>query len=218
VLQGVYWYDRIHNVPMEWAFGGGVLLLTAYMALWWFLFRTLLASKTLSKPQQYILIAGWVAAFVFNLLNPDSLLSLMLLFIWMAFVDSGSTHLNERLLPVWIRLGFGVLLLSLAYTTLFIPTRTLKQLNQQRTIPDLEQRFNLLETSFRQATIGKMEVADQAVTITLDVMQASDLPQDAKTFCYQKALTLWGGSMSATTSFDTISGAAGLLTVGSQRL
>ncbi|GAB3991129.1 hypothetical protein GCM10028807_20440 [Spirosoma daeguense] len=203
-LEGTDWYDRVHSVPLEWAFSGGILGLLLYVAIWvvgsWQLIRS-----GLPVLQKCVLTAGLASYFLFNLFNPDSMLALQGFFLLLAFIDTSFQNTakeNSRLVntqfsvstPVWLlptRLAITVSLLLFAYFAISIPVKTLRQLNQFNQKPTLFERATLLEQTYRTATVGKTDVADQLVTLALSSLNDTNLSAADKQGCYDRAVAIW---------------------------
>ncbi|GAB3691706.1 hypothetical protein GCM10027592_09940 [Spirosoma flavus] len=199
--EGSDWYDRVHNVPLEWAFSTGILGLLAYLSIWIAgLFQ--LIRSALPFLQKYVLAAIFAGYFVFNLFNPDSILALQGFFLLLAFVDTsftkesaGSTATyRETGRPVWLLPAQGVALVglvSLAYFAIVIPAKTLRQLNQFNRQGSLFERVTLLEQTYRTATVGKIDVADQLVTLAMSSLGDANVSAVDKQGCYDRAVSIW---------------------------
>ncbi|MBD2700828.1 O-antigen ligase family protein [Spirosoma sp. BT702] len=200
--EGSDWYDRVHNVPLEWAFSGGVLGFLAYLAIWaGGLFQ--LIRSSLPAMQRYVLIAVLTAYFIFNLFNPDSILALQGFFLLLAFIDTSFTKdglqsVTPQLAtnrPAWLLPVRGVAiagLVILAYFAIITPAKTLRQLNQFNRQSSLFERVTLLEQTYRAATVGKIDVADQLVTLALSSLNDANVSAVDKQGCYDRAVNIWG--------------------------
>lgn len=200
-LEGTDWYDRVHNVPLDWAFSGGIIGLIAYLFIWFAgIFQ--LHRSTLPYLQKQILTAGLVAFFVFNLFNPDSTLALQGFFLIVAFIDTYSTDKgvdiitssSSAILPTWLKAGRLFIIPSLLLLTYFaaiVPIGTLRNLNQLILQPTFIGQISLLEKTYQSATIGKIDVADQLVSLTLSVLNDPSISATDKQIYYKRAAAVW---------------------------
>jgi Flp pilus assembly protein TadD len=84
------WFDRAHNVFLDWLVASGLVGLLAYLSLYVFLLRGIWKSK-LSMAEKGVLI-GLVAGYaVHNLFVFDNLASYVMFFALLAFVNSFTT-------------------------------------------------------------------------------------------------------------------------------
>lgn len=94
------WFDRAHDIVLDWLIAGGLLGLLSYFgifaALLWLIWR----SKRFSLVDKAVLISFTAAYFVQNLFVFDNLVSYMYFFILLAFVHAESTA--EMFEPGWL--------------------------------------------------------------------------------------------------------------------
>ena len=87
------WFDRAHNIFLDWAVSSGVLGLLSYLSLYAALLYVLWKNKNFSYLEKSI-IAGLVAAYAFhNFFVFDNLISYILFFSLLAYVSTGSGHI-----------------------------------------------------------------------------------------------------------------------------
>lgn len=101
------WFDRTHNVFFDWLIAGGFLGLLSYLALFYVLIYTLWKKTHLNKesPLYDILeksvITGLLTAyFVHNFFIFDNLVSYILFFILLAYVNQQGVRVNKESMPV----------------------------------------------------------------------------------------------------------------------
>jgi O-antigen ligase len=189
------WYDRTHNLFIDWLFSAGILGLSGYLFVWLCLVQRLRTKRNVTPFERVTLSSIFVSYFLFNLLNFDSLLSLQLFFILLAFVDtatsstsptsvSASTLSLRWLLPA--RIGVLTLAVTLFVYSVYRPYRTLRALDRQNLLTDAQQRIMALESIYNNEPGRQLDLSDAATSLTLSVLQ-STLPPTTKQFCYQRS-------------------------------
>lgn len=200
------WFDRSHNVFMDWLIAGGALGLLAYLALYfsaiWTMWCSKYAKSHKNSKNEFIekaLLTGLlVAYFVHNIFVFDNLISYILFFIVLAYIhfafnekdlisDFQIKDLNSKLI-MYGPIVFVVLVLSLYFFNIryiqanryimngLIPKTEAGEKPQDALYRSLE--------SFKKATaidgIAKMEsreqLAQQALNINNQIAEAN-LPQ-----------------------------------------
>ncbi|WP_332367801.1 tetratricopeptide repeat protein [Spirosoma telluris] len=193
---GYSWYDRAHNVLIDLGFSAGILGLLAYLFLWICLIGRLRTTNSLlSSLDRRILGALFMAYFFFNLFNFDSLLPLQLIFLLLAFIDISpvsTASVSPSPNSFWVPVSQGVatlLITGLAIYSVYQPYRTLRALDRQNKLADIQERTRALETIYQEATGRQLDMADNMVSLALSVLQ-SNQPESAKQLCYQRATAL----------------------------
>jgi O-antigen ligase/cytochrome c-type biogenesis protein CcmH/NrfG len=119
------WFDRAHNMFLDWLVAGGLLVIIPYLALFYFIFwylwkRDILGLNFLEKS----VITGLMLAYIFQgLFVFDNLFSYLLFFSLLAYVHAHSSD-EKVVLPNWMKQGvvtqsISVLLVILALFTLY---------------------------------------------------------------------------------------------------
>jgi O-antigen ligase/tetratricopeptide (TPR) repeat protein len=124
------WFDRAHNVVLDWLVAGGVLGFLAYLSLFAALLYLLFKNKNLSTVDKSILV-GLIAAYFFhNLFVFDNLISYIYFFSLLAFVHAMSVEgkpdvnwitrffENKKYAPV-LKFGLPVVSAVVAITLLY---------------------------------------------------------------------------------------------------
>lgn len=89
------WFDRAHNIFLDWAIAGGLLGLLSYLALYGVLIWMIW--KSLFTFEEKTILVGLLAAYFFhNLFVFDQLVSYILFFSLMAYVHSSSGGTIEK--------------------------------------------------------------------------------------------------------------------------
>lgn len=84
------WFDRAHNIVMDWLVNGGILGLLAYFAIWlalYFGIFRLLYTRKVSKSEGIVLLVGPMAYFIQNLFVFDNINTYILFFTFLAYVN-----------------------------------------------------------------------------------------------------------------------------------
>ncbi len=193
---GYSWYDRAHNVLIDLGFSAGVLGVLAYSFIWVSLVGRLRISNALvNRLDRGLLGAIFVAYFFFNIFNFDSLLPLQLTFLLLAFIDASPLQpISEivRPLPAWIsisRILIIGLIAGLGVYSVYDPYRTLRALDRQNNLTDIQERTKVLETIYHEDSGHQLDMADNVTSLAISVLQ-SNQPEPVKQFCYQRASVL----------------------------
>ena len=114
------WYDRVHNVILEWLIIGGIIGLLAYLALWGaVLFQLWQKGNRLNVKVKIILSGFLMAYFVGNLSLFDNLLSLMAFMIVIGFVESNYRKITVENNKVFNQKTVLISSLSIIISTFF---------------------------------------------------------------------------------------------------
>ncbi len=98
------WFDRTHNVFMDWLIAGGALGLVAYLALYfsaiWTMWFSKFAKSIKNNREQFIeksLLTGLlIAYFIHNIFVFDNLISYLLFFIVLAYINFSFNKKEEN--------------------------------------------------------------------------------------------------------------------------
>ncbi|OIN57349.1 hypothetical protein BLX24_20450 [Arsenicibacter rosenii] len=189
---GTEWYDRIHCVPLEWAFSAGIPGIIAWLAIWVFF---LLKIRSFSAPEAGVLLAVGGGYFIFGLLNPDNLLAAQFFFLLTGFVGKETDQRAGTIFRFLaqgrnaVKIGLAALIAWLGYVSINAGL-TLKKLNSQVTETNGFERMNKLKAIYDQSIIGRYEVADLVADFAISVWQEPNAPIEAKKFCYNQALAV----------------------------
>lgn len=194
LLEGTETYDRAHNLLLDIGFSAGLVGLLAYGFIWFCLLRRLRKNPLFTPTDRVVLLALLVAYLVFNALNFDSLVSAQVFFLVLALLDTAPTTDTIRTrqsTPVaqWaIRAVAGISVLMLGYYTLN-SWQTLRQIARQNQMPTAQSRAETIETAYRQARVGQLEIADVLVSLATSVLPSPEVPAPDKQFCYDRAVS-----------------------------
>ena len=192
-------FDRAHNVLFEWLVAAGALgllgFLSLYAALLWMLWK--LPKDAISINERTVLTAMLVAHFVHNLFVFDHLVSYLLFFSVMAFIQSE----HERTLPPvpaqpWINsapIRYCVMLLIVVigaisfYTINIVPFKSNLYIyrayvehtarSKYRAYDEISMNrvYNNYVKALSYNTIGKSDILDQLSASVLDLSQWAEI-------------------------------------------
>lgn len=183
------WFDRAHNVFLDWAIAGGLFALGLYLSLYALLLHAIWRKAGFSYLEKSILTALLAAYFFHNLFVFDHLYSYILFFSFLAYVESRSpgAPLSSRLFsPEQVRNlavpGAALLLLAslfffvwkpLSANTALIRALISVQSGNHRTA------IASFERAYRASALGRQEAVEQMVTHSTTIL-GSPLPLEER--------------------------------------
>ena len=178
------WYDRVHNVILEWLINGGIVGLLVYLALWGTVVFQLWKKDNRLNINVKIIISGFlVAYFIGNLSLFDNLLSLMAFVIVIGFINFSAPWLvsppttSQPLVPWAVSppttFVITVLIIILTFFTLKFTClqayQTNKEIVKAYSAGSLEEVIETYAQAYPKAIIGKQEIAEQLANLANDV-------------------------------------------------
>ncbi len=170
------WFDRSHNVLLDWLVATGLLGLIAYLSLFvgalWLLWRRVPGDDWLGSPLAKSLATGLLAAYFFqNLFVFDNLISYIYFFLLLAYLHQvsrlpASANVNNQV-PVKPLAWFGVaaalaLMLIVVYQVNATPLKTARGLIKALSAGDPKESVALFEkTVAYNSSIGDREIREQ---------------------------------------------------------
>jgi O-antigen ligase len=163
------WYDRVHNIILEWLIIGGFLGLMAYLSLWVaVLYQLWSKNNTLNISVKVILSGFLLAYFIGNLSLFDNLLSLMAFMSVIAFIENNSVKsasYQPYLFNNKMVLSGSVIMIILTIFTIKITCQQAFQTNKMianaYNAGSLEEVIETYSQAYSKAFIGRQEVAEQ---------------------------------------------------------
>ncbi len=189
------WFDRAHNIILDWGIAGGLLGLLSYLGMFVALLYAIWRKSSFSYIERSIL-TGFVAGYFFqNLFVFDNIASYILFFSLLAYVHF-STSVEGRTvregedklpLPMKYALGVGavVLVLFTLYSWNLRPIQANTQLikafrgSQSTDLQVIGQVQGYLENALTKSTLGRSEVREQIPSLG-EKISSSQLDQDKK--------------------------------------
>ena len=190
------WFDRSHDVFMDWLIAAGILGLVGYLSLFAVALYFIFSKKARFTIIEKSLWLGLLAAyFVHNIFVFDNLASYVLFFLILAYINDRYTHdrnepreskpLSEHDTNSIILVSFiGVIVLSsLGYYTLLKPYTQNQELlgvlrDVQAGIPkDIDTRF---KNTYEMSDNGKLETFEQMSSLLSKVAAAPNVSTTTK--------------------------------------
>ena len=90
------WFDRTHNVVLDWLIAGGIVGLLAYLSIYFALFYYIWRKESLLSVAEKSVFTGMISAYVFhNIFVFDNLISYIIFFSILAYIHSVNTVRKE---------------------------------------------------------------------------------------------------------------------------
>ncbi|MEK7535730.1 MAG: O-antigen ligase family protein [Patescibacteria group bacterium] len=194
------WFDRAHNVFLDWLVAAGILGLAAYLsifvALFWIIWKN--TSSTVSRLERNLL-AGLFAGYLFqNIFVFDNITSYIMFFSLLAYIHfisdrEVSFNLVQRVRSLFARLGA---FMSGAYRTIvyalvpvlaifviyFVNVKPIKAngLILTNMYPRVisEERLTSISKLFDMGTFGNMEAREQLLFLLIEVSGQQNVDQN----------------------------------------
>jgi O-antigen ligase len=194
------WFDRAHNIFLDWLVAGGLLTLLAYLALYGTLLYSLWKSASFTGLERSILTALVAAYFFHNIFVFDNLGSYILFFSVLAYVH-GRTGKVWNVKPVsyttvnYLAVPVGLALVLTLYFVNVKPISANATLIealggiQGGNLANAEQAF---ERAYAKSPyLGRSELSEQIATNAVRIL-SSDLPTEEKNqyFAFAQNATL----------------------------
>jgi O-antigen ligase/tetratricopeptide (TPR) repeat protein len=190
------WFDRVHNIVLDWLISGGILGLLSYLFIS-VVFLYLLWRRTLSSTVERSLLTGLLAGYLFSMLFVfDNIVSYMLFFSLLAYVSSNSARNSDvvdesRGLPSGDRniTNHFVIPLVVILTIFTIYAVNYKGLATARTLinalspqqnNDISLNLAQFQKAFAYDSIGKQEVVEQVMQAVVPTVRAESVDNDTK--------------------------------------
>lgn len=175
------WFDRAHNVYLDWGVSSGLLGLSVYLSMYVALLFSIWKSVRFSRADKSILI-GLVSAYAFNnIFIFDNLISYILFFSVLAYVHSVSVEQtsedrwNENNFHTALPIVLVACLLTLYFVNIkpIITNRNLLQGLQAAQLGDGAKSMESFEKAYNGSRLGRPEVVEwmsiSAVPVLSDV-------------------------------------------------
>ncbi|TSC63096.1 MAG: Lipid A core--O-antigen ligase-like protein [Parcubacteria group bacterium Gr01-1014_48] len=189
------WFDRAHNIILDWTISAGVVGLVSYLSLFgvtlFVLWKDTRKKFTLVDKS---LLTGMLAGYLFhNLFVFDNIVSYVLFFSILAYVHTMESFPRERGVWTWIEVKrvvvdstvAPVLCIILGVTVYVINVRPMfaASILIDAIIPQekgITQNFEKFKKVFAYNTIGAIEAREQLLQLTLQVIASSQPSQEVK--------------------------------------
>lgn len=184
------WFDRAHNIFLDWAVAGGLLGLLAYLSLYGaFLYIVWRKDEGLDYLDKTILTGLLAAYFFHNLFVFDHLISYVLFFSLLGYVSSRSNYpvlgegrVGEKNIPGVIVGTAAILLVIALYFVNIKPLSTNSSLLRALDVMRSGNQALAVESfqkSFTTSSLGRVEAAEQISANATSILNSS-LPPERK--------------------------------------
>ncbi len=179
------WFDRTHDIVLDWLIAGGILGFLSYASMYGFLVYYIWRKKSLLSTAEKGILTGMIAAYIFhNIFVFDNLISYILFFSILGYVHSISTERDEPSAAFYSRKFsdasvayiatpiIAVLTLGLVYyvniPALFANTTLIRAMSpQQGSGP--EKNLELFKQVYGYNSFGSTEATEQLAQIATQV-------------------------------------------------
>jgi O-antigen ligase/tetratricopeptide (TPR) repeat protein len=184
------WFDRTHNIVLDWLINAGVLGLLAYTSLFVALLY-MLWKKTHITMEEKAMITGLMAAYVFNnMFVFDNLVSYILFFLFLAYVSSQSETLLTAKSPMHIKtetlnyLATPVIVIAIVACVYFVnipalkASTTLIQAISNQSSPQVN--LDDFTKVFSYNSFGSPEALEQLISVSGQVIGTQSVDASVK--------------------------------------
>lgn len=193
------WFDRTHNIFLDWLVSAGLLGLLSYLSL--FVIAIYLVSKKheFSLLEKAVLI-GLFSAYLFNnIFVFDNLTSYLIFFLVLAYIQfrtTKETEVKKRELKgksFVFQLGAGALILVAGGLVIFFigvkPILANSDLLQALASNQAERKLELFQQAFGHQTLADVEIGEQLISTTIGVIQSENVSTITKQNYHQLVST-----------------------------
>lgn len=197
------WFDRTHDIFLDWLIAGGLVGLLSYLALYAALLYYIWRKGSVLKLSEKAILTGLVAAYVFhNIFVFDNLISYVMFFSLLGFIHSINSNQNTTVpqtgfytktfsQDVVYYIVAPIVLIVTVVSVYFVnvpailANQTLiKAMSAQGSI---DKNLALFKQVFAYNSFGSTEATEQLVQIASQVKDATGVPDNVKTQFYNLA-------------------------------
>ncbi|KND46784.1 MAG: O-antigen ligase [Parcubacteria bacterium C7867-006] len=198
------WFDRTHDIFLDWLIAGGLLGLLSYLSLYAALLYYIWRKESQLKLSEKSILTGLVAAYLFhNIFVFDNLISYIMFFSVLGFVHSISVNRNPSLeqssfytkrfsddVVYYVVAPIVIIFTVLGVYFVNIPALIANQTLIQAMTPQsagITENFNLFKKVYTYDSFGNSEATEQLIQIAYQVNGASGVPDNVKQQFYELA-------------------------------
>lgn len=190
------WYDRGHNIFIDWLTAGGILGLLAYLSLWVIAaYYVLIAPhrkstfETFTVTERGLLLAIFSGYFIHNLVVFDNIVSYIFFAIILALVHSRVSELREPWpkspieANVITNVATPVVLIIAASTIYLVNVASMQaagDIIDAYRAQDPNERFEAFERAFARDGFAFQEVTEQFVQQALNIGSNQQVPEEVR--------------------------------------
>lgn len=179
------WFDRTHNVFLDWLVAGGILGLLGYLALYVFSLKNILKNPVFSQRERAVLVGLLVAYAFLSLFIFDNLISYMLFIFLIALASSKDDIAKNKLPPrydvakVLIVLAVFVAVLYLINYSPYIQNKRLTQALSAQS-KGIQENYRLFDGVSKVSPVGEYESIEQMVRFSTEVIASDAVDNQTK--------------------------------------
>lgn len=199
------WFDRTHNVVLDWLIAGGIVGFVSYASMYVALFYYIWRKSSKLKSSEKSVLTGMIVAYIFhNMFVFDNLISYIMFFNILALVhylnkDSVVSHSSIYTKKYGADVVNYVAIPSVVLFTLIfiyyvnVPAisanrKLIKAMSQETTqIPNVDDNIKYFKEVFAENSFGSTEAVEQVVTYATQVASWENLSIEKKQELYDLA-------------------------------
>lgn len=192
------WFDRSHNVFLDWLIVGGFSGLSLYIALWFLSLLYLWYSKNFSKLEKIIFTSLLAGYFFQNIFVFDNLTSYIFFFTWLAFAHYRSRPEDKPLMNIEVSETFQiitatiflVLAMFIFYQVNYLPFKANNLISKAKTelFRQPQKSLEYYQEVFSLNTFGSLEASEHFVLDGLNLSTIEEVPMNIKTAFAQASI------------------------------
>jgi tetratricopeptide (TPR) repeat protein/O-antigen ligase len=188
------WFDRTHNIVLDWLVAGGAIGFLAYSSIYVALLYYIWRKKSSLKISQKSIFTGMIAAYIFhNLFVFDNLISYIIFFSLLAYAHSTisseehPSHLTKHFSQSAV---YGISVVSIAFTVYAIYSINMPAYRANKTLiqaissreATLTNVLDLFKKIYEHNSFGSSEATEQLIQLTPQVIAAPISQQEKQLF------------------------------------
>ena len=184
------WFDRAHNIFLDWAVSGGLLGLLSYLALYVAFLLSVWKSTSLSYIEKSIFTGLMVAYFFHNFFVFDNLISYTLFFSLLAYVhyrNNGGILWQQSIAEIQVkRLALPVVSILLVLSLYFVNVKPIitnvfiiKALQSLQTSGQISAAVQDFKKAHNASRLGRPEVVEHIAANSVTILR-SDISTEEK--------------------------------------
>lgn len=187
------WFDRTHNIVLDWLIAGGVLGFLSYASLYFALLYCLWKGNQMSTIEK-ALFTGMVSAYVFhNMFVFDNLVSYVMFFSVLGFVHTSYVKEHKEVsvskVPSSVTYNYAIVPVVIIFTALFVyyvnvpailANKTLIQAMGTRDALGIDKNLSLFKKALLYNSTGSDEVLEQLVQMSSQIASSAQVSDQTK--------------------------------------
>jgi len=185
------WFDRTHNVFLDWLIAGGILGLLGYLSLFAFSIFAIWRKADLSLPERAVFTGLFAAYLFYNIFTFDNITSYIMFMIVLGYLhfDTAKTFKNEisKKISYWLRdsemmtrlvlpVIVVVAIFGLYYLNIKPITANKALISAIANTPQvtLNQHLDFFKKALNTATLGQQEAREQMIQVAFGLRSAQN--------------------------------------------